>query len=94
MLSWKKTSSYRIKKFYSQELTKYYDLCPESCPIWQAKFYDFNLESEQKYLEKIEYIHNNPVVAGIAEAFIDWKWSSARFYYLEEDVGVPITLSR
>jgi putative transposase len=74
-------------------LENYHSLCPEGCPIWQAKFYDFNLESEKKYLEKIEYIHNNPAVAGIAPTFVEWKWSSARFYELREEVGVTITFS-
>src|SRR5450631_4297589 len=43
LLAWKKTSSYRIKQFFAQELTKYHDLCPEKYPIWQARFYDHNL---------------------------------------------------
>jgi putative transposase len=90
--AWKKTSSYRIKRFYAQELTKYRDLCPAECPIWQANFYDFNVESEKKYLEKIEYMHNNPVVAGLVPNFLEWKWSSARFYELRENVGVAIDL--
>ena len=41
--SWKKTSSYRIKRFFARELSRYEQLCPEGCPIWQARFYDFNL---------------------------------------------------
>jgi putative transposase len=89
--AWKKTSSYRIKRFYVQELTKYRDLCPDDCPIWQAKFYDFNLESDEKFNEKLDYMHNNPVVAGWALTILDWAWSSARFYELGENVGVKIT---
>jgi len=89
--AWKKTSSYRIKRFYAQELTKYHDLCPDDCPVWQAKYYDFNLESDQKYLEKLDYMHDNPVVAGLALTILDWMWSSARFYEIEVDVGVKIT---
>ena len=91
--AWKKTSSYRIKRFYAQELTKYHDLCPDDCPIWQAKFYDFNLESDEKYLEKLDYMHDNPVVAGLVLTILDWAWSSARFYELGEDAGVKITQS-
>ena len=91
MLAWKKTSSYRIKRFYQQELTKYQDLCPDNCPIWQAKFYDFYLESEKKHLEKLDYMHANPVAAELAKTILDWKWSSARCYELGEEVGVPIT---
>ena len=91
--AWKKTSSYRIKRFYAQELTKYHELCPENCPIWQAKFYDFNLESDKKFLEKLEYMYANPVAAGLALTILDWTWSSARFHELGEDVGVKITQS-
>jgi putative transposase len=91
--AWKKTSSYRIKRFYAQELTRYCELCPDDCPIWQAKFYDFNLESDEKCLEKLDYMHANPVVAGLALTILDWAWSSARFYELGENVGVKITQS-
>jgi len=91
--AWKKTSSYRIKRFYAQELTKYHNLCPDKCSIWQAKFYDFNLESDQKYLEKLNYMHDNPVVVGLALTSIEWAWSSARFYEMGVDVGVKITPS-
>jgi len=55
--AWKKTSSYRIKRFYAQELTKYHDLCPDDCPVWQAKFYD-SFGIGQKYLEKLDYMHD------------------------------------
>lgn len=92
--AWKKTSSYRIKRFYAQELTKYHDLCPDACPIWQAKFYDFNLESDEKFLEKLEYMHANPVSANLVLTSLNWAWSSARFYEKGEDVGVKVTKSR
>ncbi len=89
---WKKTSSYRIKRFYAQELSKYRELCPDDCPIWQARFYDFNLESDHKVNEKLQYLHYNPVVAGLAQTVVDWTWSSARFYEEDRDVGVKVTL--
>jgi len=88
---WKKTSSYRIGRFYEQELTKYRELCPKECPVWQARYYDFAVESDEKLPEKIQYMHDNPVTAGLVNAEVDWKWSSSRFYLLEEDVGVKIT---
>jgi putative transposase len=91
LLAWKKTSSYRIKRFYAQELTHYHDLCPRDGAVWQARFYDFLVESDEKLPEKIQYMHDNPVSAGLAAEFLHWKWSSARFYELEENVGVTIT---
>ena len=88
---WKKTSSYRIRKFFKRELQKYEALCPTSCPIWQASFYDHNVESNEKLNEKIDYMHENPVAAGLTETALDWNWSSVRFYEREEPVGVTIT---
>ena len=89
--AWKKTSSYRIKHFYAQELTKYHEACPDDCTIWQASFYDHNVESDEKFNEKIEYMHTNPVTAGLCTTILDWPWSSARFYEEDKEVGVTIT---
>jgi putative transposase len=88
---WKKISSYRIRKFFTQELKRYQQLCPEDCPIWQAGFYDFNIDSDEKLNEKLEYMHNNPVEARLSDYALLWAWSSARFYELDEPVGVTIT---
>ena len=88
---WKKTSSYRVREFLKRELPNYVSLCPNACPIWQAGFYDHNLDSEHKLNEKIDYMHNNPVVAALAETALEWTWSSARFYELDEPVSVTIT---
>ncbi len=91
MQVWKKTSSYRIKRFFGRELDRYAELCPANCPLWQARFYDFNVDSDHKLNEKIEYMHNNPVEARLTKSALSWTWSSARFYELEEPVGVTIT---
>lgn len=32
--------------------------------LWQPGFYDFNIYSQGKLLEKLDYVHNNPVKAG------------------------------
>jgi len=90
--SWKKTSSFRLKEFLAREVENYRQLCPEGCPIWQARYYDFNVESDEKLIEKLDYIHNNPVVAQLAATPLDWEWSSARHYELGQTVGVTITL--
>jgi len=91
MQVWKKTSSYRLKRFFIREITHYRQLCPENCPIWQASFYDFNVESDKKLNEKLNYMHNNPVNAGLAATSLSWAWSSVRFYDCGEEIGVTIT---
>ena len=39
-------------------------------PFWQARYYDFNVWSERKFVEKLRYIHRNPVR-------VDW-WRGPR----------------
>jgi putative transposase len=41
-------------------------------PFWQARDYDFNVWSEQKRVEKLRYIHRNPVKRGLVERPEDW----------------------
>ena len=36
-------------------------------PIWQKRFYDFNVGSTEKRIEKLRYMHRNPVKRGLAE---------------------------
>jgi hypothetical protein len=51
--------------------------------LWQPGFYDFNIFSEEKLLEKLDYIHSNPVRAGFVLSPRDYKWSSYKEYFLE-----------
>ncbi len=49
--------------------------------FWQARFHDFNVYSEGKKKEKLNYIHANPVKRGLVNHPKDWPWSSWGFYY-------------
>ncbi len=51
---------------------------------WQRRFYPFNVFSEKKRQEKLNYMHNNPVKRGLVSAPGDWPWSSWRFYFLQD----------
>ena len=33
--------------------------------FWQKRYYDFNVRNEAQFVEKLHYIHSNPVNAGI-----------------------------
>jgi REP element-mobilizing transposase RayT len=48
--------------------------------FWQARFYDRVLRSRGEYDETYEYIHSNPVRAGLAQDPLGWEWSSARWF--------------
>lgn len=52
--------------------------------FWQRRYYDFNVWSERKRNEKMNYMHFNPVKRGLVASPKDWKWSSYRFYWQNE----------
>ena len=51
--------------------------------FWQARFYDFNVWSSKKRVEKLRYMHRNPVKRGLVESPELWAWSSYRHYHLD-----------
>jgi len=59
-------------------------------PFWQARYYDFNVWSEAKRVEKLRYTHRNPVTRGLVERPEDWEWSSFRHYLNGEEGKVEI----
>ena len=53
--------------------------------VWQERFYDFNVWTEQKRIDKLRYMHRNPVKRGLANSPDQWPWSSFRFYMFGEN---------
>jgi putative transposase len=53
-------------------------------PFWQARFYDFNVWTTKKRVVKLRYMHRNPVKRGLVDSPEQWRWSSYRFYWLDE----------
>ena len=58
--------------------------------FWQTRYYDFNVGTPQKRVEKLKYIHRTPVHRGLVERPEDWPWSSYRHYALGEVGTVQI----
>jgi putative transposase len=58
--------------------------------FWQARYYDFNVFTSKKRIEKLKYIHRNPVKRGLVEQAKDWAWSSFRHYATGESGVVEI----
>ena len=58
--------------------------------FWQARYYDFNVWTANKRIEKLRYIHRNPVARGLVERPEDWAWSSFRHYVTGEAGTVEI----
>src|SRR6267378_2394961 len=52
--------------------------------IWQRRFYNFNIWTGRKRVEKLRYIHRNPVERGLVASPELWRWSSFRPYAFGE----------
>ena len=53
---------------------------PEGGSFWQPRHYDFDVWTEAKRIEKLRYIHRNPVRRGLVSSPEQWAWSSFRHY--------------
>ncbi|MFH1059682.1 MAG: transposase [Pseudomonadota bacterium] len=90
MKQWKQRSSVNIKRNMNERRTSYADSAPLSDPVWQEGYYSFNVYSQDKLVEKLNYMHHNPVKVGLVARPGDWQFSSARHYLLGRSVGVCI----
>jgi putative transposase len=63
---------------------------PKHRAFWQARSYDFNVWTTHKRVEKLRYIHRNPVKRGLVGRPEEWRWSSYRFYLLDEAGPVKV----
>ena len=59
-------------------------------PFWQKRYHDFNVFSESKRVEKLRYIHRNPVKRGLVKEPDVWAWSSFRHWWTGEAGTVEI----
>jgi len=44
--------------------------------IWQERFYEHTIRDEKDWLEKMEYIKNNPIKHEYVENLADWSYTS------------------
>lgn len=63
---------------------------PEGEHFWQHRFYDFNVWSRRKRIEKLRYMHRNPVKRGLVASPDLWRWSSFRCYTYGESGPVQV----
>jgi len=65
----------RLKGWTSLQLQRVTGQPP---PIWERRYDDNVIQDDRELLQVIQYIHNNPVRAGIVACPEDYPWSSAR----------------
>ncbi len=58
--------------------------------FWQKRYHDFNVRNHRQFVEKLPYIHRNPVKRGLCDCPEDWEWSSFRHYATRREGTVEI----
>ena len=73
----------RLRRRHSPAQGDLWEVVEES-HIWQRRFYDFVVWNPRKRVEKLRYMHRNPVKRGLVLQPEQWKWSSYRSYAYDE----------
>jgi len=66
------------------------DLRRQNYKVWASRFDDEVIRSEKWFSQKLNYIHQNPVRAGLVEKAGDWPYSSAKNYFLGDHSLIEI----
>lgn len=76
--SWKSYTAHEIKKLLGSRGSGETPELPEYSEngIWQIEYWDRFIRDEKHYCQAINYIHDNPVKAGLCNNPEAWPWSS------------------
>lgn len=72
MHSWKSYTAHEINKALGR-----------TGPVWQREYFDRYIRNERHYDAVIDYIHRNPVNAGLVNEADDWEFSSSRLVEIQ-----------
>jgi len=81
----------RTKWLTILRLLKRYHKKDSTYQFWQEGFHPQQIMSEKMMMQKIDYIHNNPVKRGFVDCSEYWRYSSAR-NYLGMGGLIPVTV--
>jgi putative transposase len=81
--------SYIMKMLKGSFARKYNKMNSAEGRIWQRTFYDEGIRSIDMLLQKIEYIHDNPVKAGLVTSPEQYQYSSFNHYFGNHYIGIP-----
>ena len=91
IIDYLKTSGYQtsLAKLQHQERDRKYNYS-----LWQQERNVLPIFSEGMFLQKVNYIHQNPVRGGLVEDATDYRWSSARIWQMRAQENEPLLVDR
>lgn len=63
-----------------------------AAPVWHREYWDRYIRNQRHFEQTVEYIHQNPVKAGLVRRAERWRWSSAYCVKAKDanrEIGVP-----
>lgn len=94
LLAWLLGSKKESRRDWLKVVFEYhakYNSRNQNFQFWQQKNRPMLCEHPKFTRQKLNYLHNNPVVAGIVDRPEDYRYSSARNYLGQEDVVLEVT---
>ena len=61
--------------------------------FWQPSRHPVAIESEKFYLQKLNYLHENPVRKGLVRKAVEWRFSSAAWFVSDKQAPCDVILS-
>jgi REP element-mobilizing transposase RayT len=74
--------TYSWKRYSANKINKYLD---KKGNLWQAESYDHLIQDEEEFYRVIEYVIDNPVQAGLAKHWKDWKATWVKQEYAPDE---------
>ena len=72
--SWKKFTARKISDSFKSET----GVSVEVSQVWHREYWDRYIRDKSHFYQAMEYIHQNPVKAGLVDMPEGWPWSSVR----------------
>jgi putative transposase len=68
-----------IKTYFSKQIDGLINMRKEK-DIWQRRFWEHSIRSEDEWIRHMDYIHYNPVKHGFVQKPEDWLYSSYKYW--------------
>ena len=65
-----------VKIAFSKAVHKAAPVHPPDALIWERRFRESRIATDEQYCDLVDYVHANPVTHGMCADALDWPWSS------------------
>ena len=100
LIDFRKFTGRRLADFCVEHLPKCFSDTLRQCAgedrerrFWQSSRHPVQIESETFWQTRFDYLHENPCRKGLVRRAVDWRFSSAGFWFTEGKLTSDVKLS-